>query len=93
MDEIRREDGPAGGRLFMESGGSEAELTWRNGPEGRYLVTHTYTPPAMRGQGVALKLVEHMVEIARSEGRGIVPLCGYVAAQARNRPDWADVMG
>lgn len=92
MGDIRREDGANGGRLVMESGGAEAELTWRNGPDGRYLVTHTFTPPAMRGQGVALKLVEAMVEIARGEGRRIVPYCGYVAAQARNRPDWADVM-
>ena len=91
---ITHEDYGNAGRYLASVTGIEgqAELTWRNGPDGRYLVTHTFTPPAMRGQGVALKLVEAMVEIARGEGRRIVPYCGYVAAQARNRPDWADVM-
>ena len=48
-------------------------------------------PPALRGQGIAARLVEALIEDARSEGFKIIPTCSYVAAQFDRHPEWADL--
>lgn len=52
---------------------------------------HTHVPAAMRGRGIAARLVEALVRDARSEGFKIIPSCTYVAAQFDRHPDWADL--
>jgi predicted GNAT family acetyltransferase len=49
------------------------------------LITHVEAPPALRGHGFAGALMQEVLEIARAEGREIVPLCGYAAAWMRQR--------
>lgn len=80
------------GRFYTKVAGSEqpAELTWRAAGQAR-VVDHTFTPPAARGKGVAMALVEAIVAEAREEGFTIVPQCPYVAAAFRRHPEWADV--
>ena len=41
---------------------------------------------------MALKLIVRAVEDARAKGHKITPLCGYVAAEFRDHPEWADVL-
>jgi uncharacterized protein len=41
--------------------------------------THTYTPPALRGRGIAEQLVRAALEYARTEKLRVVPACSYVA--------------
>jgi len=45
----------------------------------RMIFTHTYVPEAMRGKGVAEKLVRAGLADARSHGRHVVAECSYVA--------------
>jgi predicted GNAT family acetyltransferase len=40
--------------------------------------THTYTPPALRGRGIAEKLVRAALEHAREKKLRVVPACSYV---------------
>ncbi|APE27597.1 Acetyltransferase [Aurantiacibacter gangjinensis] len=77
-------------RVDVEGAEQPAELTWRARGKAR-IADHTFTPPAARGKGIALKLVEAMVADAREQGFTIVPQCPYVAAQFRKHADWADV--
>lgn len=58
------------------SDGSKAYLTYKV-DQGRMLLISTYTPPQHRGKGAAKKLVEKAIEIARSKGLRIVPICSY----------------
>jgi len=90
---IVREQKPEGGRYAGRIAGSagEAELTYLRAGAGRVIADHTYTPPAMRGNGYAGALVERLVSDARSEGFRIVPRCPFVAAQFDLHPEWADV--
>jgi hypothetical protein len=46
---------------------------------GRMIFTHTYTPPAQRGRGIAEKLVRAGLEYARAGNYKVVPACSYVA--------------
>ncbi len=56
--------------------GSKAWLIYR--VEGdRMFLEKTYTPPQHRGKGIARKLVEKAIEIAKQRNLKIVPVCSY----------------
>jgi uncharacterized protein len=54
----------------------------------RMVFTHTYTPPALRGRGIAEKLVRAALEHARDQRRKIVPACSYVAVFIERHPEF-----
>ncbi|HWK41924.1 MAG TPA: GNAT family N-acetyltransferase [Croceibacterium sp.] len=90
---ITRTDETTHGAYRIELPGIErpAELTWRAKGEAR-IADHTFVPDEMRGQGIAQKLVDALIEDARAQGFTIVPQCSYVAAQFRRHPEWADLL-
>jgi predicted GNAT family acetyltransferase len=56
--------------------GSKAYLEYKIDNDKMYLIS-TYTPPQHRGKGVAKKLVDKAVEVARERGLKIIPICSY----------------
>lgn len=91
---IRLEEEGSKGRYVWEApDGTEGELTYSSTDDDQLIAGHTFVPPRFRQHGIALKLVERMVADARAQKKTIVPLCPYVAAQFRQHPDWADVLG
>jgi predicted GNAT family acetyltransferase len=56
-----------------------ARLDYRLGPDWIDF-THTFTPPALRGQGLAAQLVAAGVAHARAQGLQIRASCSYVAS-------------
>jgi predicted GNAT family acetyltransferase len=90
---VTRELEPTRGRYVGRVAGraDEAELTFERVNAGLIVADHTLTPVALRGQGIATVLVEHMVADARREGFRIRPTCPFVAALFDHRPDWADL--
>jgi predicted GNAT family acetyltransferase len=50
-------------------------------------VYHTEVSPAYEGKGFAKILLQKLVSYAREKGLKIVPLCPYVYAQFKRRPD------
>jgi predicted GNAT family acetyltransferase len=90
--EIARSDETTHGAYSAQVPGAAqpAELTW-TARGGVRFADHTYVPNEARGKGVAMKLVEAMVEDAREQGFRIEPVCSYVVAAFRRHPDWADV--
>lgn len=77
-------------RAKVEGSERPAELTWQARGRAR-IADHTYVPQEARGGGIAMKLVERLVEDARTQGFTIVPQCTYVAAAFRRHPEWQDV--
>lgn len=53
----------------------------------RLTVYHTEVDPAFEGRGFAKLLLAELVSYARGNGLKIVPLCPYVHAQFKRRPD------
>jgi len=93
MSDIEREDTGSKGRYsFKAAGGDVAEMTYSRVGASQIIIDHTDVPDAFRGQGVGLKLVERAVADARAEGKTIIPLCPFAAAQFRKHPEWADVL-
>jgi predicted GNAT family acetyltransferase len=52
------------------------------------IMTHTFVPPALRGQGIAEKMVRVALEFARTERLRVVPACSYVAAFIKRHPEF-----
>lgn len=72
--------------------GDAARLTFVETGPGQIAIDYSWVPPRHRGRGVALKLIKRAVADARAQGFTITPLCGYVAAEFRHHPEWADVL-
>lgn len=90
--DIALEEGASKGRYVYRADGAEAEMTFSKAGARLIIIDHTEVPDAMRGAGVGTALVLRAVEDARGNGRRILPLCPFAAAQFRRRPDWADVL-
>ena len=91
---IRKEQDQRKGRYAAMIGGvaGEAEPVFTTRGPHLIIADHTEAPATMRGTGVALALVEHMIADARQNGFKIIPLCPYVKAQYRGHPEWSDVI-
>ena len=92
MIEIEHQDAGSKGRYVYSRDGLEAELTYVKVDAGAIIVDHTFVPPVWRGEGIAAKLVEHVVADARSRGFRIRPVCPYVVTAFKRHPEWADVL-
>ena len=55
-------------------------------------ITHTYTPPQHRGQGIAAALVGRAVEDFRAAGKKVIPACSFAREQFDEHPEWADLL-
>jgi hypothetical protein len=88
----RQNDGTRGAYVGTVAGiHGDARLHYRHESPGVIAAVHTETSDALRGKGIALKLVERLVEDARSEGTRIHALCSYVDHEREKHPEWADV--
>ena len=60
--------------------------------DGRWSITHTEVDPAYGGQGIARRLIEELIEAARSNGTKIVPVCSYAEKMMSGKPEYRDVL-
>jgi uncharacterized protein len=90
MDTIQK----AGDRFYIgESPESAmAEITFYPSGEGVITIDHTYVSVLLRGQGIGLRLVQHVVAYAREEGLRIVPLCSFAREILSGNERYADVL-
>lgn len=76
-DEIVVQHNPAASR-FETKVGTQLAVADYILEDGRMVFTHTYVPTALRGHGIAEKLVRAGLEFAKAENRRVVPQCSYV---------------
>jgi predicted GNAT family acetyltransferase len=60
--------------------------------DGVITISHTETPAAARGQGLASKLVAGALEIARARGLKVIPRCAFVRAYVQKHPEVRDLL-
>lgn len=58
----------------------------------KLLITHTETPPALQGRGLAGQLVKGMLDDVRAKGLKIVPMCSYIVAYFERHPEERDLL-
>jgi len=65
-------------RFVATVDGHDAYLLYAMLPDGRVDFRSTFTPPELRGRGVAGVIVKEALEWARGRGLEVVPGCSYV---------------
>ncbi|CAJ1187026.1 acetyltransferase [Companilactobacillus paralimentarius DSM 13238 = JCM 10415] len=82
--ELNHEDG----RFYLEDNGKTiGELTYSKVEDNIISLDYTYVDEAYRGQGLAGKLFNAVVDFSDLKGLKIVPVCEYAKAAFENRPE------
>jgi predicted GNAT family acetyltransferase len=79
-------------RFELDVEGEVAFANYRLAPS-TVIITHTETPRALRGRGIASELVEGALELIRADGLKVIAGCGFVVDYLRKHPEFADLMG
>ena len=85
-------DNKARQRFEMDTGGALAFANYRLTP-GTVIITHTETPAALRGRGIASELVKGALDLIRADGSKVVAGCGFVVDYLQKHPEYADLEG
>ena len=75
-----------------EEASPQAEISFKQGEGNNLIVDHTYLSDELRGQGIAGKLVDKMVNHAREQGKKIVPECKYARSKIESTAAYHDVL-
>jgi predicted GNAT family acetyltransferase len=78
-------------RFELDVEGQIAFANYRPTPQA-IIITHTETPRALRGRGIASELVKGALETIRSDGQKVVAGCGFVADYLNKHPEYRDLM-
>ena len=52
------------------------------------LVKHTEVGERFEGKGYAGQLMRHILEDAKRQGRGVIPVCPYAASYVKRHPEY-----
>jgi predicted GNAT family acetyltransferase len=69
-----------------------ARITYVTKEPDIIIIDHTFVDPSLRGQGIALKLVDEMVKFARDHKKKIIPVCSYAVKVLERDPKYNDVL-
>ena len=83
-------DNKALSRFEMDVEGAVAFANYRLTPQA-VIITHTETPRALRGRGVASELVKGALDLIRADGRKVIAGCGFVVDYLYKHPEFADL--
>lgn len=79
-------------RFELDIGGAVAFASYRRAGD-RLIITHTETPPALRGRGIGSELVKGSLDLIRAEGLKVTAGCSFVADYLGQHPEYADLAG
>jgi uncharacterized protein len=90
MNQVR--DNAPQGRFELDVEGGFAFANYRLTPSA-VIITHTETPRALRGRGIASELVAGALELIRADGHKVIAGCGFVVDYLRKHPEYEDMVG
>ena len=84
-------DNKAQHRFELDAEGQVAFAIYRPTPQ-TIIITHTETPRALRGRGIASELVKGALEMIRADGHKVIAGCGFVVDYLSKHPEYRDLM-
>ena len=78
-------------RFELDVGGDVAFANYRLTPQA-VIITHTETPRALRGHGIASELVKGALEMIRADGHKVIAGCGFVVDYLQRHPEYRDLV-
>jgi len=77
-------------RFELDLDGHTAFSEYRRA-DGVLTIMHTEVPKELNGRGIGSKLVRGLLDIARSQGLKVRPLCPFVASYMDKHAEYADL--
>ncbi len=91
--EIQHQNDGHRGSFFMEKEGERlAAMVYKMVGSQKMVIEHTEVDEKLKGQGVGVRLLEHLVEFLREKNIKVVPFCLFAKATFRKRGDLEDVL-
>jgi predicted GNAT family acetyltransferase len=90
MDQGRVRDNRELQRFELLVDGQVVFAEYRRQP-GRLVITYVEAPPSLRGGGHAGRLIQGVLEEARTEQVKVLPLCPYARAWMQRHPEYRDL--
>ena len=84
-------DNKANSRFELDVEGGVAFANYRLTPQA-VIITHTETPRALRGRGIASELVRGALELIRADGGKVIAGCGFVVDYLDKHPEYTDLV-
>lgn len=78
-------------RFFLEIEGDEVYLMYDESKNVIDLYS-TYTPPQLRGKGLAGKVVKAALEYAKGKNLKVIPSCWYVKKFIEDNPEYQSLI-
>ena len=78
-------------RFEFDVGDQTAFANYRQTPDA-VIITHTETPRALRGRGIASELVKGALEMIRADGHKVIAGCGFVVDYLNKHPEYRDIV-
>jgi uncharacterized protein len=85
-------DNRAQSRFELNVEGGIAFANYRATPSA-VIITHTETPRALRGRGIASELVKGALALIRADGYKVIAGCGFMVDYLEKHPEYADLVG
>ena len=89
MNQVR--DNKAQSRFELDVEGGLAFANYRLTPQA-VIITHTETPRALRGHGIASELVAGALELIRADGHKVIAGCSFVVDYLRKHREYEDLV-
>jgi predicted GNAT family acetyltransferase len=91
--QIEHQETDAKGAFYIQKDGHRiAEMTYSRTNATMIIVDHTEVDASLGGRGIGRKLLDALVQWARTTGTRVVPLCPYAKAQFDKDPTIRDVL-
>lgn len=85
-------DNKAQSRFELDVEGTLAFANYRLTPSA-VIITHTETPRALRGRGIASQLVHGALQLIRADGLKVTAGCSFVVDYLHRNPEFTDLAG
>jgi predicted GNAT family acetyltransferase len=89
MSQVR--NNPTQSRFELDVEGGVAFANYRRTPSA-VTITHTETPRALRGRGIASELVAGALELIRTDDHKVIAGCSFVVDYLRKHPEYGDMV-
>jgi len=83
-------DNPARSRFELGPDGASGFIDYRRSERTLFL-NHAEVPDALAGHGLGTRLVRESLDLIRSRGERMVPVCPFIKAFVRRYPEYADL--
>jgi len=81
------------GEFYFDFEGKRlASMTYSKAGKDKIIIDHTFVDPTLKGQGVGYKLIESVVDFAKSKDLKIIPLCPFASSVFQKRPEYKELL-